>query len=347
MLWKPGRGPERRGRRGRRRPGRARRRHRDRGPRRPPARPGAGAPGRGRRASPSCPTATTTAPTWRSCPPRAASCSPTGPGSFRRHTRGGGPPRPPAPGGARAPAGLGRRPTRRPARPGLGRLPLLTGARCFPAMTSPTPLPGAPGPIPSPLPVGDLPPGHARSTDLPVPGSALAIVAHPDDAEFHCGATLAKWAAHGCVLNHLVLTDGSKGTWDADADTDALVEARRQEQMEAASQLGSRGKVVMLGHTDGELQPTCTSATRSRTGSVRSSPTSSSPTIRGSGTASIPTTATPAGWPSTGSWRPATPTSSDTTTSVSTGPRRCCCSRPTSPTTSRTCTASWRPRSTR
>jgi LmbE family N-acetylglucosaminyl deacetylase len=123
-------------------------------------------------------------------------------------------------------------------------------------MTSPTPLPGAPGPIPSPLPVGDLPAGPPGSIDLPVPGSALAIVAHPDDAEFHCGATLAKWAAHGCVLNHLVLTDGSKGTWDADADTDALVEARRQEQMEAASQLGSRGKVVMLGHTDGELQPT-------------------------------------------------------------------------------------------
>ena len=57
------------------------------------------------------------------------------------------------------------------------------------------------------------------STDLPVPAVALAIVAHPDDAEFHCGATLAKWAAHGCVINHLVLTDGSKGTWDADRPT--------------------------------------------------------------------------------------------------------------------------------
>jgi LmbE family N-acetylglucosaminyl deacetylase len=88
-----------------------------------------------------------------------------------------------------------------------------------------------------------------------VPAVALAIVAHPDDAEFHCGATLAKWAAHGCVLNHLVLTDGSKGTWDAHADTEALIEQRRREQMDAASQLGSSGKVVMLGHVDGELQP--------------------------------------------------------------------------------------------
>ena len=48
--------------------------------------------------------------------------------------------------------------------------------------------------------------------NLPTPASALAIVAHPDDAEFQCGATLAKWAAAGAVVHHLVCTDGSKGT---------------------------------------------------------------------------------------------------------------------------------------
>ena len=58
--------------------------------------------------------------------------------------------------------------------------------------------------------------------DLPVPARALAIGAHPDDIEFGCGATLAKWAAAGCDINHLVLTDGSKGTWDPAADTGAL-----------------------------------------------------------------------------------------------------------------------------
>jgi LmbE family N-acetylglucosaminyl deacetylase len=106
------------------------------------------------------------------------------------------------------------------------------------------------------LPVGDLPDGPMASHDLPVPERALVIAAHPDDAEFQCGGTLAKWAANGCLINHLVLTDGSKGTWDASADTAALVELRREEQMEAARRLGSRGKVVMLGHIDGELQPT-------------------------------------------------------------------------------------------
>lgn len=50
------------------------------------------------------------------------------------------------------------------------------------------------------------------SVDLPTPSVALAIGAHPDDIEFGCGATLAKWAAAGCRIHHLVLTDGSKGT---------------------------------------------------------------------------------------------------------------------------------------
>lgn len=107
------------------------------------------------------------------------------------------------------------------------------------------------------LPLGDVPVAStAMDRDLPVPERALAIVAHPDDSEFQCGGTLAKWAAAGCMVSHLVLTDGSKGTWDADADTAALVERRRAEQIDAARRLGSTGKVVMLDHTDGELQPT-------------------------------------------------------------------------------------------
>jgi LmbE family N-acetylglucosaminyl deacetylase len=93
------------------------------------------------------------------------------------------------------------------------------------------------------------------SRDLPVPASALAIGAHPDDVEFGCGATLAKWAAAGCVVHHLVLTDGSKGTWNPDADTVALAATREIEQREAARRLagGNAGTVVFLGQVDGEL----------------------------------------------------------------------------------------------
>jgi len=91
--------------------------------------------------------------------------------------------------------------------------------------------------------------------DLPVPSSVLVIAAHPDDAEFQCGATLAKWAAAGCVVHHLVLTDGSKGTWDMEVDQTELVLVRQREQRAAATALGAGGEVVFCGWTDGELQP--------------------------------------------------------------------------------------------
>ncbi|MBI4935806.1 MAG: PIG-L family deacetylase [Actinobacteria bacterium] len=96
------------------------------------------------------------------------------------------------------------------------------------------------------------------TADLATPASVLAIGAHPDDVEFGCGATLAKWAADGCVVHHLVLTDGSKGTWNPDADTAALIATRQAEQREAARRLaGERaGEVVFLGQVDGELDST-------------------------------------------------------------------------------------------
>jgi LmbE family N-acetylglucosaminyl deacetylase len=92
------------------------------------------------------------------------------------------------------------------------------------------------------------------STNLPVPARALAVGAHPDDVEFGCGATLAKWAAAGCEIHHLICTDGSKGTWDPDADIAALVMTRREEQRRAASALGATTDVVFLGWPDGELE---------------------------------------------------------------------------------------------
>ena len=88
----------------------------------------------------------------------------------------------------------------------------------------------------------------------PTPASALAIAAHPDDVEFGCGGTLAKWSAAGCVVHHLICTDGSKGSWDPHEDTSALVAQRQDEQRAAAKALGASGDVVFLGHTDGELQ---------------------------------------------------------------------------------------------
>ena len=129
---------------------------------------------------------------------------------------------------------------------------------------------GAAGP--SGLPVGDLLTARPVSLDQVVPSSALAIGAHPDDIEFGCGATLAKWAEAGCRVHHLILTDGSKGSWDPSADLDALVGAREQECQAAATvidgpsapsrEAGGNGsgrgarahRVVFLRRIDGELE---------------------------------------------------------------------------------------------
>jgi len=92
------------------------------------------------------------------------------------------------------------------------------------------------------------------SVDLEVPGRALAIGAHPDDVEFGCGGTLAKWADQGCQISHLVCTDGSKGSWAAGEDLAALVSTRQHEQRAASRALGGTGEVVFLGWLDGELE---------------------------------------------------------------------------------------------
>ncbi len=91
------------------------------------------------------------------------------------------------------------------------------------------------------------------SLDRPIPGRVLAIGAHPDDVEFGAGGTLAKWAAAGSEIKVLVLTDGSKGTWDADIDPAELVATRAREQTEAAVHLGA-SDVRFAGAVDGELR---------------------------------------------------------------------------------------------
>ncbi len=102
------------------------------------------------------------------------------------------------------------------------------------------------------MPAGDIVP--PMDTNLPVPSRALAVGAHPDDIEFGCGATLAKWAAAGCQIAFLVCTDGSKGTWEPETDPAELVVTRRAEQRAAARRLQDSAEVIFLGWPDGELE---------------------------------------------------------------------------------------------
>jgi LmbE family N-acetylglucosaminyl deacetylase len=82
----------------------------------------------------------------------------------------------------------------------------------------------------------------------------MTIFAHPDDAECVAGGTLLKWAAEGARITMCILTDGDKGTNDADEAKATVVARRREEQARAAERLGA--DVIYLGYEDGYLQPT-------------------------------------------------------------------------------------------
>jgi LmbE family N-acetylglucosaminyl deacetylase len=80
------------------------------------------------------------------------------------------------------------------------------------------------------------------------PARVLAVSAHPDDAEFFAGATLARLARGGASLTLVVCTDGARGAADL-ADPGAL---RAREQRDAAHALGI-SQIRMLGFSDGGL----------------------------------------------------------------------------------------------
>ena len=82
--------------------------------------------------------------------------------------------------------------------------------------------------------------------------SAAVIFAHPDDAEYMCGGTVAAWTAAGCAVDYVVLTDGSAGSNEPGVTREGLREVRAREQEAAAAVLGVRS-VTFLGEVDGAL----------------------------------------------------------------------------------------------
>jgi LmbE family N-acetylglucosaminyl deacetylase len=83
----------------------------------------------------------------------------------------------------------------------------------------------------------------------------MGIFAHPDDPEFFCGGTIARWAAEGASITFVMATSGDKGSSDPEMTHERLAQIREQEQREAAAVLGA-GEVIFLRYPDGELQPT-------------------------------------------------------------------------------------------
>lgn len=83
---------------------------------------------------------------------------------------------------------------------------------------------------------------------------ALVVFAHPDDAEFLCGGTVAGWTRDGTEVAYVCATDGSAG-WNGPDRTREEIAAIRQAEMREAADLLGVASVEFLGYRDGSLEP--------------------------------------------------------------------------------------------
>lgn len=90
---------------------------------------------------------------------------------------------------------------------------------------------------------------------LPEATRVLVVGAHPDDPDFFCAGSVARWTAQGAAVHYLVVTSGDKGTPNLETDVNAFCRLREAEQAAAACVLGVEG-VSFLRLTDGEVLDT-------------------------------------------------------------------------------------------
>ena len=83
----------------------------------------------------------------------------------------------------------------------------------------------------------------------------MVVTAHPDDAEWGCSGSVAKWTREGWDVVYVLCTDGSKGSEDRKISGKKLVAIREEEQRKAGEILGLKA-VEFLGYPDGYLEPT-------------------------------------------------------------------------------------------
>jgi LmbE family N-acetylglucosaminyl deacetylase len=87
------------------------------------------------------------------------------------------------------------------------------------------------------------------------PLRVLVVGAHPDDIEFSCAGSVARWVDEGADVTYCIVTDGSTGTADPALAGPRLAEIRREESLRAAEVVGVRD-VLFLGYRDGYVEPT-------------------------------------------------------------------------------------------
>jgi LmbE family N-acetylglucosaminyl deacetylase len=89
---------------------------------------------------------------------------------------------------------------------------------------------------------------------LPDVQRALCVVAHPDDIDFGCAGTVARWVDAGIEVAYLVVTRGDAGGFD-DTPRDQMPILREAEQRAAAAVIGVKQVDFLDGYADGMLTP--------------------------------------------------------------------------------------------
>jgi LmbE family N-acetylglucosaminyl deacetylase len=92
-------------------------------------------------------------------------------------------------------------------------------------------------------------------SDFYNPESAMAIVAHPDDIEFSCAGTLARWAKAGSRISYVLCTSGDVGIALPGMTREKASEIREAEA-QAAAEIAGAQEIIFLREPDGLLQPT-------------------------------------------------------------------------------------------
>lgn len=87
------------------------------------------------------------------------------------------------------------------------------------------------------------------------PESVMVIVAHPDDIEFSCAGTMARWAKEGTDIVYVLCTSGEVGIAAPGMTKTKAAEIREAEQIDAARVTGVE-KVIFLREPDGMLVAT-------------------------------------------------------------------------------------------
>lgn len=86
---------------------------------------------------------------------------------------------------------------------------------------------------------------------MTAPLRILAIGAHPDDCEWACGGTAARWTSRGDHVRFVSLTNGELGHWKKEQVGAPLAKRRKSEALRAAQILGT--DPLVLDIPDGTL----------------------------------------------------------------------------------------------